>query len=435
MNNLSPIVIKIIYIVIAVILINLIFFKMGWIRTLKISKEFATFQQWKDSWGPMDSALKYLQNKEDNKEPIYADVFFRKQFKFQYPLTSLMVSYGVSAISNDYIKIIKFITWLSILATALFVILIFHHGGGMRLGFNLNSLLAFASLGILTLLFYPIDKAHSLGQIQAWINFMFCALFYCWLRNWQAPSGILLGLMCLINPQYGLIALWGILRAKWKFIAYFLVALGLGAVLSILLFGFENNLNYFSVLSYLSHHGEAFYPNQSMNGLLNRLLFNTPILEFSRRLFPPYNPVIYYGYLLFGISLVLLAFILPKISKKEGTIWDLAIISVAATMFSPIAWEHHYGILLPIYVSVFTYLYNKKTAFPCLFILGISYFLSSNFIPILNKLAYFQYWNILVFYLFIGLCCFLLFCVDCCLISGSMILMNPQTRRGNERYP
>ena len=66
--------------------------------------------------------------------------------------------------------------------------------------------------------------------------------------------------------------LWALLRREWRF-AFACVATGLvGLIGSIAVFGWANHLDYLRVLSHLAERGEAYYPNQSVNGLLNRLM-------------------------------------------------------------------------------------------------------------------------------------------------------------------
>jgi alpha-1,2-mannosyltransferase len=110
--------------------------------------------------------------------------------------------------------------------------------------------------------------------------------------------------------------------------------------------------------------------------------------------------------LIFAVVLIFLSLVLPKHTKSEGTIIDFSIIAMVVTMASPIAWEHHYGILLSIYAFLLPFLLHEKVlrgrTFPYLSVIAFSYLLTSNFIPIVNKLAYVPYWNILLSYLFFG---------------------------------
>jgi hypothetical protein len=183
--------------------------------------------------------------------------------------------------------------------------------------------------------------------------------------------------------------IWGILRKQWSFTLGFVAASLLGLIVSISLIGFADHVNYLSVLSFISKHGETFYTNQSMNGVLNRLLFNAPILNFNHNSFPPYNPWVYLGTILSSIALISAALFLPMLRSEKGSIADFSIIALTSTIASPIAWEHHYGILLPIYAFLLPYLLNRKIfgKFTISY-LAISYLLTSNYFAIAKNLAY-----------------------------------------------
>jgi hypothetical protein len=98
-------------------------------------------------------------------------------------------------------------------------------------------------------------------------------------------------------------------------------------------------------------HGEAFYPNQSMNGLLNRLLFNGSALQFDPSSLAPFHPWVYAGTCLSFIVLVLTALVAPSSVGERGGTVDFCVVALSITLAPSIAWEHHYGVLLPIYAA------------------------------------------------------------------------------------
>ena len=413
MNNivgeLSPASRAVLGVLAVVLFFNIAFFSAGWVGTIKYTKAFVFFDQHDDSWDPMDRALKYLMSGDSRERFVYQHIFFDQGTRFQYPLTSLLLPYALLKTTNTYIPILMDITWAMLVLNIFFVVLIFRHVNP-----PMNRLDAFVGSGaivLLSFLFYPLVKAYNLGQIQVWSNALFAGLFYCWMRGWQAPSGVLLALICLIKPQFVLVALWAVVRRRWRFVIFFAGVVLIGVMLSIASFGLDNNVNYLSVLKYISQHGETFYPNQSMMGLLNRWFLNGNILEFYGSL-PAFHPVVYYGSFIFAAVWTLTAIVLPKMIHREGGILDLSVIAVTATMISPIAWEHHYGILLPIYVFLFVYLMRAGKPFYW-WILGISYFLASNYITLTKKFALVPGWNIVLSYLFWGalMLLVLLFCL------------------------
>jgi hypothetical protein len=163
------------------------------------------------------------------------------------------------------------------------------------------------------------------------------------------------------------------------------VAGAAGVAASIAVYGFADHVDYVRALSFMSQHGESYYPNQSMNGLLNRLMsVSEPALygnlEFLGDRFPPFNPWVYGGTIL-AAAVILLTALFHR--QRDRTI-DFCTMAVSATVASPIAWEHHYGILLPVFAVLLA------TAPPSrgrLFWFMASYLVASAFLPATNLLA------------------------------------------------
>jgi len=124
----------------------------------------------------------------------------------------------------------------------------------------------------LMLTFYPIVRAFELGQAQLWIDAAFTLALALWLRGNPATSGVLIGLACLIKPQLCLLLVWAFVRREWRFAAGLAAFCACAFGISLLYFGAENHLSYLNVLSHLSERGESYRANQSVNGLLGRLM-------------------------------------------------------------------------------------------------------------------------------------------------------------------
>jgi alpha-1,2-mannosyltransferase len=232
-------------------------------------------------------------------------------------------------------------------------------------------------------------KAFTLGQIQLWLDGMFALALLCWATGRKACGGLLIGLMCLIKPQYGLLLLWAVLRREWQFVVGCVGIMAVGLVGSVAVFGWANHVDYLRVLAFLSQHGEAYYPNQSINGLLNRLMsLADPAgyvsLEFRDHVFPTFNIWVYGGTLVTSLVIVSAA-LLPRgtAGDPDRTI-DLGTMALSATIASPIAWEHHYGILFPVFAVLLARWIGSRRR---LLWLAASYVLISNFIPATNLLA------------------------------------------------
>ena len=93
-------------------------------------------------------------------------------------------------------------------------------------------------------------------------------------------------------------------------------------------------------------------PNQSVNGLLNRWFHNGDSLVFEDHAFSPPHSIVAAGTTIAAIVLLGLAFLLPFLCPRRDRRFDLPIVAMTATVVSPIAWEHHYAVALPLFAIV-----------------------------------------------------------------------------------
>ena len=297
-----------------------------------------------DSWKPMATAARFAQ--EHPGASIYEEVFFRQGMKFQYPPTALLFT---SRLERPTLHLMS---WLAVWITVLVSVHLFERGlraAGYRAVNAIDAVVRVLVAAGLAATFYPLVKAYSLGQIQAWIDAIFAVLVVSWARQ-PALSGACLGVMCLIKPQFALIGVWALVRRQWRFAVASAVVVLAGLAVSMAVYGLQSHVDYLRVLTFISERGETFYANQSFNGLLNRLLFNGPNLEWQETAFPPPHRLVQAGTMLAGLVLIAAAWLAPR-RDRHADLFDLAIISVTATAVSPVAWEHHYGLLLPLFAA------------------------------------------------------------------------------------
>jgi alpha-1,2-mannosyltransferase len=164
-----------------------------------------------------------------------------------------------------------------------------------------------------------------------------------WHRGYRRAAAVCLAITCVFKPQLALFLLWGAMRRQWRFVAVFAAVFVVIESASIAAFGWQNNLQYLSVLQYLSHHGEAYWTNQSMNGVLERLLQNGEVHLGPAHFYPPYRRSIYITTLIFQIAAVAIALMLPPIKRWAGTTADLLFFGAVAAITAPLVWEHHYS--------------------------------------------------------------------------------------------
>lgn len=355
-----------------------------------------------DSWGPMAAAREHI--KEGDPAPLYAEIFFDQGIKFQYPPSALFALEAMMAFGEDRVRISDemifpdlppvndIIGWIVLAMAALCSAAILEFALHSRAGagayhFNLPALLRVVIVCVLTLIFYPAVKAFTLGQIQLWINSLFAAVLLLFMIGYRSLSGILTGIVCLMKPHYGLFVLWGALNREWRFTATLILTGAAGLAASIFVYGWSNHLDYLSVLSFMSERGESYYANQSINGLLNRIAgLGAPELyanaNFDAYGFPPYTPWVYWMTIASSAMILIAAFLRRR--GADGRVVTFALTGLSLTLASPIAWEHHYGMLLPIFALMAGVLMTVPRYLP---MLAISYVLVSNAFPALNAFA------------------------------------------------
>jgi len=321
-----------------------------------------TLDTYGDSWEPMHEALRH--RRQHPGRPLYQAVFFENKIKFQYPPSSLLIVEAVWALPG----IDEGETWIldaiSLLAIAMLVAVVLRiDATAMRARWPVGEgeprsiswgRWVVITLGVLT--FYPLTRGFALGQIQTWLTLGAAFVTLCWIKSRFKTAGLVLGLMCAIKPHYGMLLAWGALRRQGGMVAAgFITAVSIAAI-SVARFGVASHLDYLRVLSFLARHGEAFHPNQSINGLMNRLLGLGSNLEWTPHAFPGFHWAVYLTTLLSTLLLVGGALFYGTRHKHADATLRLMLMLLTVTIASPIAWEHHYAVLLPIFVATLPHL-------------------------------------------------------------------------------
>jgi hypothetical protein len=333
--------------------LNLLLRNAGYASALRYLRMAAADQATADSWRPMLRAL----DAWDAGQPIYRQVFFTDHVKFQYPLTSLLFPLVLRSETRRDVPLMKALNHVSLAIYATFVLAVLTL---FRMGWSTETTEAsdtdwrfwvgIAAAGMTTLLFYPAVMSYVLGQVQTIVNASVAVALAAWVAGWRRTAGVALGIAALVKPHMGLFLLWGALRRQWSFTVAFVVTAALGTAISLGVFGWRNNVDYLQVVSFIAERGEAFQPNQSVNGLLNRLVQPPAERTWNFYRFPPPSTVVRVGTATSALILLGLALLMPFRLGFGGSAMDLAIMALSITMASPIAWDHHYGVLCPIYM-------------------------------------------------------------------------------------
>lgn len=355
-----------------------------------------------DSWDPLAIALNYLRSGQT--APLYEAVFFKGGVRYQYPPSALFALAAMQAIAPERVlvddqkyagprpTINDMVGWAFLLLMAASIAGLLEvalRRAGVARGSNAQFVLRLALVAGLTLTFYPAVKAFTLGQVQLWVNAIFAAALLCWITGRRVGTGLLIGLVCLFKPHYGVFLLWAGLRREWRFVTACAATIGVGLAASIAVFGWANHVDYLRVLSFLSERGESYYPNQSINGLLNRLMSIADPVAYNNVVwreahFPPFTPWIYYATLATSVAILIAALARRHRGGDDGRIRDFCTMLLSLTIASPIAWEHHFGVLLPVYVLLIVAAGHDIRRFA---LIALSYALVANYVPATNLLA------------------------------------------------
>jgi hypothetical protein len=271
---------------------------------------------------------------------IYAQLFFTEHQKFIYPPSSLFLTEALNALPQLHLsrslvwKMLLLLGWLGSLITGM----LFY-----RMQRKQASPLELAAVVLLGVLFLPFAEAFYRGQVQMLLTCLWGVSLLLWTRKKTGWAGFILALTCMFKPQLAIFVLWGLVRREWRFTIAFAATAAAALGCSILHFGWQNHLDYLAVLSYLSRHGEALWANQSMNGLLNRLLSNGDPSSWNPTVYPPYRPVIYVVSTCFSVVCLVTGLLLPRRLGWSRTTADFLFFGCLSVLMSPIAWEHHYG--------------------------------------------------------------------------------------------
>jgi alpha-1,2-mannosyltransferase len=377
-------------------------------------------RQGHDSWDPMAQAYLHATTEHRVERPFYWRTAFSRQVirkGFQYPPTALLVvSLLDRVVGERWPDALRWITWVMVPVTAVFVWLLYEALPG-RAGPSPGDagLLSAIVAVFATLAFYPVMRAYANGQMQTWLNAAFAVAAWCWATGRRGTAGALLALCCAVKPQLGVFVLWGLVRREWRFVETFgVVALVLLGI-SVSLYGWGAHVEYLGMLRFLGERGEAFFPNHSVNGLLNRWLFNGDILFWKQPWvdhFPPFDLRVFVPTVVSSLVLLAIGIVPPRDPARRASLVDFCLMALVATMASPIAWEHHYGVALPIFVVAWLLVAADAPRPAVRLALAVSYVLMANCFWVTKALAASRL-NVLESYLFFGAIVLLVVLVRC----------------------
>lgn len=357
--------------------------------------DFLHVRQWTDSWRPMMTSLDYWQ--AHPHDPIYKAKLYDTLI---YSLASVLPLQALRSIGvgdHALLRILAVASWLAIPALAAVCILLARSLLARR-GASLQWQEA-VSVGLAVLGCYPLLKGYSLGNAQTFLSLGFAVLLWLWTTGREREAGALAAALALVKPQYALLLVWMCARRRWSAAVSFMLTAAVLLAISVGAFGWHNNLDYVGVLAGLSHKAQSHFANQSMFGTLNRAVFNGENLGYTPYVYTPYIRWVYLVTVATAIVLVVTVLFFPW-KRLRGSAADLAAMGLVSVAASPMAWEHHYGIVC----GIFTWAWFAKAMWqrqrPLL--LAAAFLLTMNFWSATNLLASLPGWNLLQSYVYFG---------------------------------
>lgn len=350
-------------------------------------------RQWTDSWLPMMHSLDYF--RAHPRLPIYDAPLYDTLI---YSLGSLLPLLALRKLGLSDASMLRFLmggSWLAVVGVAVVTLLLARvllHRRHVRLDWQSTLAVVLACMG-----FYPLMKGFALGNAQTFLSFGFALLLLLWTTGHERSSGVVAALLAFVKPQYILLLVWMAVRRRRGAALAFLVCSVIVLALSIAVFGWHNNFDYLRVLAGLSRKAQSHYGNQSMFGTLNRAIFNGENLGYQPHVYTPYIAWVYRATVLTSLLLVGAVLLFPWGKLRTSTA-DLGAMGLASVAASPMAWEHHYGILFALFAWAWFAYGRFQQRRPWL--LGTSAFLCGNALLASNYLAPLRGWNVLQSYLY-----------------------------------
>lgn len=211
------------------------------------------------------------------------------------------------------------------------------------------------------LAYYPLAKALQLTQAGIWIYFFLALSTFLLQRSLYIPSGIALAFAISIKPHLVVIPVLLALapRFPWRQVIACFATLFALALVCLLYAGWDNCWDYVTKALPTLSAGYAYYPNESINGLLLRLFSGQDPANFnlSTRI-----DWIVRASTVFALAVLVVAWWAMRRRASQPRALDntlcLAVAIVAGTVASPVTWRHHFAVLAVALVVIANWLWH-----------------------------------------------------------------------------
>ena len=252
------------------------------------------------------------------------------QIPFNYPPTSLLFFSPLAILPKSITAVIFLFASVTSLLISIWLLT-------EMLFTKTKRLIAFLLFSAIFMQYFPTKFTLTLGQINLIILLLITTAFYFFKKNKDMHSGIFLGIATLIKIFPCFLILFFIKEKKWKTVFSFIITVGVGIGLTLLFFSPSLIIFYFESVAgnLFLQGGEMSYFDQSLNSFLLRLSVASDVR------------------LLLRIIFTLTSVFLFLIAKNKSLSYFGLIFSVL--LFLPsFAWFHHYVILIPLLIILWT---------------------------------------------------------------------------------
>lgn len=246
--------------------------------------------------------------------------------------------------------------------------------------------------------FYPLRLMLLCVQAQSLVTLLLVFAIVAFARSHSLVAGILIGVAGCIKPQFGLIAFFAVFRREWLFLSGMIISSACLLLGTLILAGFFPWQTYLTEVIPTMSRGYAYYPNQSINGIVHRWLGHNPSYAFSE-LTPAISIANLSSLIVFNLLAVCPRLIgatrktvpaqkncasnLPGQSEIVLRTLDLGIAMLSVLLASPITWEHHFSWTVILFAICLERTRFMKDARRVIAGLALSYFfLGTYFMPV-----------------------------------------------------
>jgi hypothetical protein len=120
--------------------------------------------------------------------------------------------------------------------------------------------------------FYPLDMGLGTGQVDILLTLLGLNSYLSYRKGQYGRAGLMLGCMTLVKPTVGVLVLFFLARRAWAILVPFCLTLAAGLVVSVLTVGLQVLWEYRTVAAGWSEQFGVLPLNQSLHGLVLRLL-------------------------------------------------------------------------------------------------------------------------------------------------------------------